>query len=325
MYQFRRIYRLILLFLGVLVGMVTASTVFMLRMLISPPRQALWSTPADLGMPFENVQFPARDGTRLSGWFIPGSEAAGEKHGITLVIVHGWPWNRLGTSAETILTDLPGSSPVQLIHLAHALHRKGYQLLMFDLRNHGQSAYGGPVTFGLREASDLLGALDYLSVRSDVNQQQIGVIGFSLGANALLYALPQIDLIQAAIAVQPTSAPIFLARYTHYLLGPLSKPVVALVSLLYQALAGLRLNSIDPIFAVAGSGDTPILYVQGTGDPWGSVDNVKQMIQATPNAVHPQFVETSGRYGGYQFVLDNPELVSSFFREQIGLDHSADL
>ena len=196
---------------------------------------------------------------------------------------------------------------------------------MFDLRNHGQSAPGGPVTFGLREASDLLGALDYLSVRPDVNRQQIGVIGFSLGANALLYALPQIDLIRAAIAVQPTSAPIFLARYTHYLLGPLSKPVVALVSIIYQALAGLRLNAIDPIFAVAGSGNTPVLYVQGTGDHWGSVDKVEQMIRATPNAVQPQFVETNGRYGGYQFVLDNPEIISSFFTEQMGLDHSAKL
>jgi pimeloyl-ACP methyl ester carboxylesterase len=321
MYQFRRIIRLVLLFVGVIVGMITASTFFIIRMLISPPRQALWATPADLGMPFENVQFPARDGIRLSGWFIPGQGAAGEKHGITLVMVHGWPWNRLGTAAETILTDLPGSSPVQLIHLAHALHGNGYQLLMFDLRNHGQSANGGPVTFGLREARDLLGALDYLSGRPDVNRQQIGVIGFSLGANALLYALPQVDLIRAAVAVQPTSAPIFLARYTHYLLGPLSKPVVALVSFIYQALAGLRLNAIDPLFAVAGAGDTPVLYVQGTGDPWGSVDNVKQMIQATPNAVHPQFVETSGRYGGYQFVLDNPELISSFFMKQMAPDN----
>jgi pimeloyl-ACP methyl ester carboxylesterase len=321
MSQFRQLYRLLLLFLGVIVGMITASTIFIIRMLISPPRQALWSTPADLGMPYEDVQFPAKDGTRLSGWFIPGLEAAGEQN-ITLVIVHGWPWNRLGTSAETILTDLPGSSPVQLIHLAHALHRSGYQLLMFDLRNHGQSAYGGPVTFGLREASDLLGALDYLAVRSDIDEEQIGVIGFSVGANALLYALPQTDLIQAAVAVQPTSAPIFLSRYTHYVLGPISKPVLAFVSIIYQALAGLRLSAIDPVFAVAGSGETPILYVQGTGDPWGSLDNVQQMVQSTPNAVRPQFVDTTGRYGGYQFVLDHPEIISSFFLEQMGSEQA---
>lgn len=319
MFQFRRLIRLILLLLGVIVGIITAVTLFMIRMLINPPKQALWSTPADLGMPYEDVQFPARDGTRLSGWFIPGQSVSKEQPTITLVIVHGWPWNRLGTPAETILTDLPGSSPVQLIHFAHNLHRNGFQLLMFDLRNHGQSANSGPVTFGIREASDLLGALDYLLERPDVDETYIGVIGFSIGANALLYALPQSSSIRAAIAVQPTSAPVFLARFTHYLIGPLSKPVVALISVLYQALVGLRLSAMDPAFAVAGSGDTPVLYVQGTGDPWGSVRDVMQMIQATPNAIDPKFVETLGRYDGYHYVLDNLDLTTSFFMDQMSV------
>lgn len=320
MFQFRRIIRLIILILGVIVGIITAVTLFMVRMLISPPKQALWSTPADLGMPYEDVQFPARDGTRLSGWFIPSRSITKDQPVITLVIVHGWPWNRLGTSAETILTDLPGSSPVQLIHYSHDLHRNGFQLLMFDLRNHGQSANSGPVTFGIREASDLLGALDYLSERPDVNKKYIGVVGFSIGANALLYTLPQSDSIWAAMAVQPTSARVFLTRFIHYLIGPLSKPVVTLISLLYQALVGLRLSAMDPAFAVAGSGNTPVLYVQGTGDPWGSVRDVMQMIQATPNAIDPKFVETLGRYDGYLYVLENPDLTTSFFMDQMGVE-----
>lgn len=317
MFQFRRVVRLFLLIAGVIAGMVAVIAGFFARLILVPPRQRLWSTPAELGMSYEDVQFPARDGTRLSGWFIPTSPPKNKEKAATLVIVHGWPWNRLGTAAETILTDLPGSSPVQLIHLAHALHREHYQVLMFDLRNHGLSARNGPVTFGLRESSDLLGALDYLYSRRDVDRQRIGVIGFSIGANTMLYALPQTNLIRAAVAVQPTSAPIFLDGYTHSLLGPLGTIATYIIKVIYQLIAGLRLSAISPTFTATGAGETPLLYIQSTGDRWGSAQDVREMIAATPNAVAPVFVESRNRFEGFQYVLDHPDVVVSFFEDQL--------
>ena len=317
MLLFRRAIRLFFLVFGVLAGMVTVIVAYLSRMMISPPRQGLWATPADLGMAYEEVQFPARDGLRLSGWFIPAAGPDAEKK-TTLILVHGWPWNRLGTTAETILTDLPGSAPLQLLHLSQALNRSGFNILMFDLRNHGQSASSIPVTFGLQESNDLLGALDHLADRQDVDSERIGVIGFSIGANTLLFALPRTDLIQAAVAVQPTSATVFSSRYAANLLGPLGRIPLAISALIYQAVGGLRLSAIDPIFAAAGASTTPVLYIQGTGDKWGSVENVSDMVRATPNALEPFLVETSDRFGGYQYVIDNPDLVRAFFEEQIG-------
>lgn len=317
MFQFRRVVRLFLLIAGVIAGIVTVITGFFARMILIPPRKRLWSTPAELGMPYEDVQFPASDGTRLSGWFIPAPSSNGHEQAATLVLLHGWPWNRLGTTAETILSDLPGSSPVQLIHLAHALHQEHYQVLMFDLRNHGLSARNGPVTFGLRESSDLLGALDYLYSRKDVDRQRLGVIGFSLGANSLLYALPQTTLIRAAVAVQPMSAPVFVKGYIRFLLGPLGTLTTIVISLVYQIIAGLRLSAISPAFTASGAGETPILYIQATEDKWGSVQDVGEMIASTPNAVRPVFVESADRFEGYQYVLDHSDVITSFFKEQL--------
>ncbi len=317
MLPFRRAIRLIFLVFGVFIGMVTVIVAYLSRMMISPPRQALWATPADLGMAFEEVQFPARDGIRLSGWFIPAAGLDAEKK-TTLILVHGWPWNRLGTTAETLFTDLPGSAPLQLLHLSQALNRLGFNILMFDLRNHGQSASSIPVTFGLRESNDLLGALDHLEERQDVDSQRIGVIGFSTGANTLLFALPRTDLIRAAIAVQPTSTTVFSSRYATSLLGPFGRIPLAIASMIYQAVGGLRLSAIEPIFAASGSSTTPVLYIQGTGDRWGSVENVADMVRATPNALEPIYVETGHRFDGYQYVVDNPDLLQTFFEEQIG-------
>lgn len=313
MTPFRRATQFILLLLGLLAGMITFVAGYMARMIIRPPRQSLWATPDELGMPYEDVQFPARDGLRLSGWFVPARLENGQKPKATLLLVHGWPWNRLGTAAESILVDLPGSAPVQLMHLALALHRLGYQLLMFDMRNHGQSAASTPVTFGWREADDLLGALDYAVGRDDVEAGRIGVIGFAMGANATLFSLPRTDLVGAAVAVQPTSPDVFASRYGAYVVGPLARLVVPLVEFIYRLAGGLNFSAMEPIFASSGSGQTPLLFVQGKGDDWGSAENVAAMAAASPTTVEPLFVETSGRFGGYQYVIDNPEMLDAFF------------
>jgi dipeptidyl aminopeptidase/acylaminoacyl peptidase len=314
---FRRALRIFLLVAGVIAGMITVISAFFLRLLLSPPRQRLWTTPAQLGLPFEDVNFPARDGLRLSGWFIPRKRATKRGPATTIILVHGWPWNRLGSAKENFLTDIPGSAPVDIIHLSHALHTAGFNVLMFDMRNHGQSAAAGPVTFGLNESSDLLGAIDYLTKREDIEGERLGVVGFSAGANALLYALPHTDRIKAAVAVQPVSPRIFAARYTQWLIGPLGKPILWLVDLVYQFASGMRLQAIEPAFAAAGAGNTPLLFIQGTGDPWGSVEDVINIAAAAPNAGAPLFVETNGRYGGYNYAIAHPEITAAFFRKHI--------
>jgi pimeloyl-ACP methyl ester carboxylesterase len=317
MTPFRRAIRIILLLIGVVVGMTAVIAAYMARMIIRPPRQRLWATPDELGMAYEDVQFPARDGLRLSGWFIPARLEGEQRAKATLILVHGWPWNRLGTAAESILSDLPGSAPVQLIHLALALHRRGYQLLMFDLRNHGLSAASAPVTFGLREADDLLGALDYAAGRDDVAAERLGVIGFSMGANATLFTLPRTELVQAAVVVQPMSPSVFANRYSLRIIGPLTKPVLALVKFLYRLAGGLSFSAMDPIFAAGGSGEMPVLFIQGNGDTWGSAKNVADMVAVSPTRVEPVYIETFGRFGGYQYAIDHPEILDAFFSKYL--------
>lgn len=313
---FNRVLRFFLFFVGLLAGLVVTIALLFTRRLVQPPRERLWASPADLGMDYEPVQFPARGGIRLAGWFIPGSGDTRSPRP-TVVLVHGYPWNRLGLAADDPISRLEGSSPVNLLRLALAMHKAGYHCLMFDLRNHGESAAAPPVTVGVREADDLLGAVAYVRGRADVDKNRIGTIGFSMGANSILYALPHTGQIKAAIAVQPTSVDVFTRGYGWHLLGPLSKLVLPLVQLFYQRAGGLPFNQIKPLYAAARAGMTPILYVQGTGDKWGSVDDVLDMVAVTPNAVDALIVETEHRFHGYQYIINRPEIVLSFFQDYL--------
>jgi uncharacterized protein len=313
---FRRVIRW-LFFLGGFVAGIAATIAFVLsRRMVAPPRQQLWATPDELGLLYETVQFPAQDGLRLSGWFVPASADSRRKKA-TVVLVHGWAWNRLGDTAEDLVSNLMGNSPVDMLRLLFHLHQEGFHVLTFDLRNHGESAVAPPITFGPGEAKDLLGALAYLKGRPDVDPDRIGVVGFSIGANALLYTLARSDQIGAAVAVQPTSAPVYVHRLGVDLFGLLGQLIIPLAELFYRLEGGPPLASILPGTAVSRAYPIPVLYIQGQGDRWGSVADVTEMAAATVNAHGPLLVDSGHRCGGYQYAVDNPKIIAAFFEEHL--------
>lgn len=132
-------------------------------------------TPADAGLEYDIVEFPSRDGLSLFGWFIPGT------NGATVILIHGH-----------------GGKGISMIYHASAIVAKGFSVLMFDLRAHGSSD-GDTCTSGWLEVNDVLGALDYVQSRNDVDPNKIGVLGISLGAKAAIRAVTQTKAIQAVV------------------------------------------------------------------------------------------------------------------------------
>jgi len=315
---FRRVMRILGLLAGLIAGVTAAIVGLMARRMVAPARQPLWATPGDMGLAFETVEFPARDGVRLSGWFIPAARPAGVvNEAATIVLVHGWTWNRLGDAAADLLANFSGTTPVELLRLAHSLHDEGFHVLMFDLRNHGESASQPPVTFGQTEANDLLGALAFLHTRADVDRERIGAIGFSMGANAVLYALPQTADLGAAIVVQPATAAVFAEGYAADLLGAAGQIVLPLVEAVYAAIGGVRLNALQPAFAAGGAGPVPVLFIQCKGDQWGSLDDANQLAAAAGGGEGPLYVDGDHRYDGYQYLIDNPRIATTFMGQYL--------
>ena len=87
-------------------------------------------------LPLEDVHFQSRDGLRLAGWFIPGT------NGATVILAHG-----------------RGSERSRMLPHANYLHKDGFSVLIFDFRYRGESE-GDESTLGAKEPWDIEGAVD---------------------------------------------------------------------------------------------------------------------------------------------------------------------
>ena len=297
-----------------LIGLIVMAGAFSARLIVRPGRARVWSTPKELGLAYEDVTVTARDGVKLVGWFIPAPARAG-KQAPVVINVHGWPWCRMGTQANSPINDLPGSRLVHLLPFLKRLHDAGYSVLAVDHRNFGDSPNAGVVTGGWLESHDLLGELDYLETRSDVDMNRVGVIGWSQGGTTLLFAGAHTDRIKAGIAIQPTTANVFGVNYARSLAGPLGPVINILTQFFYSLAGGPSIPSIKPVLASAGI-RFPILFIQGTGDRWGTQADVAQMASMVPQS-SVLYPETDQRFEGYTWVLAHPEVTLDYFRTHL--------
>jgi uncharacterized protein len=136
--------------------------------LSAPVRHPVERTPAEVGLDYREVGLQSSDGLPLGAWWVgrDGSSRAA-------VLVHGWGGDR---------------SDLHIVETALVYHRAGFNVLMLDLRAHGESG-GDRITVGYREARDVRGALSWLE-RRGFDLQDVVLHGWSLGGAAVVQAAP---------------------------------------------------------------------------------------------------------------------------------------
>ena len=298
---------------GIAAGRIGYPATVLTRMMITGARQPIWRIPTDVGLQAEDVVFPSDDGVTLRGWFIHRVEDDATP-APAIIFVHGWPWNRVGNLAgQSLLPD----RNVDFLQQARALARAGFHVLLFDLRNHGQSDAAWPVTFGIHEARDFVGAVAMLRKRPDVDRRRIGAIGYSMGGNTIIYGIPRCQPIRAAIAVQPTSGTVFAPNLARTQLGSAGPLLAKLAEPLHRAFGAPPLTQVAPARAAPHLGETRMLYIQGNGDQWGSLADVQAIAAATPNALPLVVAPSTERFGGYMYVKQHLDEIVRFFEENL--------
>src|SRR5436309_10080641 len=100
-------------------------------------------TPQSVGLSVTDAEFRSSDGIPLRGWWNPGDTSMP-----VIIFVHGLNRSRL-----------------ELLERAAESNRRGYGVLLFDLRNHGKSgkAY---TTIGIFESRDVCAASNFVKQRA---------------------------------------------------------------------------------------------------------------------------------------------------------------
>ena len=211
---------------------------------------------------YQTVQFPSRDpdDITLDAWYVPGEDDAP-----TLIIVHGLDSCKYGPSP---------------LLAAGMLHNAGYNNLLIDMRDHGDSEVeDNRYDAGTVEYRDVLGAWDWLVNEQGVAEDQIGLVGLSLGSAAVMIAMGEEPLVEAIWVDSPYADlnEAITAELKRMGLPVFLKNAGIRVG---QILGGVDVTSRSPIQAIDHLNSRPIFITHGDQDERLSVEFAYQLENA---------------------------------------------
>jgi dipeptidyl aminopeptidase/acylaminoacyl peptidase len=197
---------------------------------------------SELGLPYEDVTFPATDGLMLRGWFIPSEQ-----------------------SDAPAMLYAPATARDQRsgLSLAPAFHQAGYHVLLFSYRGHALSdGKKSQFTYGDAESQDVDAAIHFLYETKGI--QKIGVIGHSVGAASAILSAARNPKVGAVVAVAPFNCIAEVWRTSR----PALVPSFILDWTLWVAenRRGFDRGEVCPLEVVDHIAPRPLLVIHGTSD-----------------------------------------------------------
>ena len=235
------------------------------------------TTPYLITSGYETVTFPSRDrNLEISGWYISNTDNTLAR---TVIVVHGV--NDCKQRAFTLTA-------------AGMLHSNGFNVLLIDMRDHGESEIeDGRQAAGTEEYLDVLGAWDWLIAEKETEPTSIGVMGFSLGAATSIIAISEEPQVAAVWADSS------FADIQDIIQDELSRSgfprFMAVPSIFIgRIISGDDLTAKSPLEAVQKLDGRPIFIVHGTADERIDVkyaNDLASAVNANGGTVEPWLVE----------------------------------
>ena len=196
-----------------------------------------------------------RDGLTLRGWYLPTEH---RRH--LLVLVHGM-W----------------SSWLDMAGLGRDLHRRGFDVLLFDLRGHGQSD-PSRLYLGRRERGDIRAVMSWARSAGFPNDR-IGWLGYSMGGSTLLMEAARNPDIQVAVIDSPYGdLPRLLDTQLskHSGLPHWFNPGILLAA---RWVYGVRTDDLVPIRFARSWGERPVLLIHGESDSTVPIGQARELAR----------------------------------------------
>lgn len=268
--------------------------------LTHPIHRQLNDSPDQYGLHYKDITFISTDKITLSGWMI---NASGEDSNKTIIFAHSYANNRLEESYG-------------VLKLSKVLSEKGFNVLLFDFRNSGQSE-GNLTTVGYNEKKDLLAAIKYVKTNNPVSR--IGVLGVSMGASVSIMAAAESEDIQAVIADSPyANLGDLLRENLVNWTGLPEVPFSSIITGLFPIITGIDPNEVSPENTIEQI-KANILLVHGNTDNSISIDHSKRLLNhARENKAELWTVDGADHVGSYGAdPIKYEEKVVNFFIENL--------
>lgn len=230
------------------------------RKMIFRPLPTLLRTPAELGLPYEDVWMPAQDGGKLHGWWLPNPNAASSLNEANrkdrqkvLLFCHG-NYGNISYNAERL----------------SFLYSLGFSILAFDYRGYGQSISNAEDVPNEKSVyADAEAAWRYLTEVRGIDPRQITTMGHSMGGAIAIHLATQPfakDMARLIVGSSFTKMEDAVRAKTIYNAFPIRQ---------------LLTEPFDSLSRV-GSLPMPVLYVHGDQDFDVPMPLSKQLYAASP-------------------------------------------
>ncbi|NHK31170.1 MAG: alpha/beta hydrolase [Asgard group archaeon] len=286
---------------------------FVANQVTAPGKSPVFGNPKEFGMDYEDVTFKASDGVTLSGWLVNG------KADKVVIFSHfGIQSSRSGYTPKEKGLLKPYNKKIEYLKTVKHLVNEGYTVLMYDLRNHGNSEKGTIpwIASGVEEYKDILAAVNFISSHKDYKDSNIGLLSYCMSAVSTTNAygikngLQTFKNIKALIANQPILLSNFIKGY-----GFSEKMAQkANVYNMKRGGADLSKSCLPQVKEIT----VPTLLVQAEGDPWANLDWIKEFYDELQIEKEMYWIKgTKKRLESYDWFSHTPDPMLNFFKKYL--------
>lgn len=283
--------------------------------MIKPGKSPVFETPEKYNLPYEDVSFVTEDGVTLSGWLVKG--------GTDKVIVQshfGVQCSRCGFTQEGkgMMKNALWTDDIHFLEQAKYLVEAGYSVLMYDMRNHGNSEQTGWVSWGIDERKDVVAAIKFISEHEDFQQANIGLLSICMGQGASTFAfgmeeeMKNFKNLKTMISIQPLTYDYFVKA-------------MGLPKFLVKAgnkYNGEKRNTDltgDSFLPYAKDITVPTLVIQNRNDPMTDMGMVEQYFESLTVEKEMLWIDLEKKRGAaYAWLGKTPKPILDWFEKYMG-------
>ncbi|CAL2087412.1 Alpha/beta hydrolase [Tenacibaculum sp. 190524A05c] len=284
-------------------------TKFLSNMIVKGGIAPLFDNPANYKLEYEDVEFKTKDGINLKGWLIKGG-----KDKVIVQSHFGVQSSRSGYTPKGKGMVKMWKEDISFLKHVKYLVAKGYSVLMYDFRSHGESDANksGWCSWGPDESQDVVAAVNFVANHPDYKSAQIGLLSICMGAAASTYAFGKNELqqynVKAMVAIQPMRYSDFMKSFglPSFLNNWVNKENSKRVGF---DMTAKSFKSDVPKISV------PTLIMQNVKDEFLAKDSIDEFYHDLNVEKEMFWITNIGtkRAAGYDYLTKNPEKVGAWF------------